>query len=151
MDGVSQLVSVVDFYFKDMMLAAAADQRNEEDEAEQEDEKLKSIFFNLYLFSSSVSPVDVTTKELTREVAVLRNSKLQRLENSINKIENKKKSLKEDKTCPGSAFSKQKELKRREKALQAQMQLTLPSQSTLTGLYLETVEDRAIRFVELCG
>ena len=46
--GASQLVSVVDFQFKHMMLAAADQSTGEgEEEAEQEDEKLKSIFFNL--------------------------------------------------------------------------------------------------------
>ena len=144
----SKLVSVLDFHFKHMIANECS-----HEEGEQLDETLKSIFFNLYLYSSSsANPVDVSTTELTRELAVLRNSKFQRLESYKNEIENKKKSLKEDKTNPGFAFSKQKELKRREKALQTQMQLTLPSQSTLTGLYLETVvEDRAIRFVELCG
>ena len=47
--GALQLVSVVDYHFKHMMLAAADQStgEGEEEEAEQEDEKLKSIFFNL--------------------------------------------------------------------------------------------------------
>ena len=85
MDGVSQLVSVVDFYLKDMMLAAAADQRNEEDEAEQEDEKLKSIFFNLFIYSSPANPIvtssssgansrSCSSTELTFQLTILKNS-----------------------------------------------------------------------------
>ena len=57
MDSASQLVSAMDSHLKHMMLAAAADQSTGEDEAEQEDEKLKSIFIILYIYSSPANPL----------------------------------------------------------------------------------------------
>ena len=84
MDGASQLVSVVDFHFKHMMLAAA-DQSTGDEEAEQEDEKLKSFFFNLFIYSSPANPVDTSSSsgtnsrscsstEVTFQLTILRGS-----------------------------------------------------------------------------
>jgi hypothetical protein len=67
----SKLVSVLKFHFEHVSTRA---------EEEDEDEELKSIFLNLYLYSSSANPMDVSSAVLVRQLTKLKKGSIKSLE-----------------------------------------------------------------------
>ena len=137
----SKLVSVLKFHFEHVSTRA---------EEEDEDEELKSIFLNYYLYSSSANPMDVSSAVLVRQLTKLKKDSIKSLEKYKSSIDKKLAQLAKDVANQESEVGKQKKLKSRQKAMQVMIEETLPSQCTATSSYQKVV-DRAIRFAKLCG
>jgi hypothetical protein len=141
----SKLVGVLKFHFEHV---SSVDQRMEEEAGEEDgDEELKSIFLNVYLYSSSVNPMDVSSAALTKQLTKLKRDSSKSLEKYKRSIGEKQAQLAKDVANQDLEVGKQKKLKSRQKALQV---MTLPSQCSATSSFQKVV-DRAIRFAELCG
>ena len=137
----SKLVSVLKFHFEHVSTRA---------EEEDEDEELKSIFLNFYLYSSSANPMDVSSAVLVRQLTKLKKGSIESLKKYKSSIDKKLAQLAKDVANQESEVGKQKKLKSRQKAMQVMIEETLPSQCTATSSYQKVV-DRAIRFAKLCG
>jgi hypothetical protein len=144
----SKLVGVLKFHFEHV---SSVDQRMEEEAGEEDgDEELKSIFLNVYLYSSSVNPMDVSSAALTKQLTKLKRGSSKSLEKYRRSIGEKQAQLAKDVANQNLEVAKQKKLKSRQKALQVMIEETLPSQCTATSSFQKVV-DRAIRFAKLCG
>ena len=145
----SKLVSALKFHFE---YVSSVDHRTEVESGEEDgdDDELKSIFLNFYLYASSVNTMDVSSAELTKQLTKLKKSSIKRLAKYKSSIEEKQVQLAKDVTNQYLEVGKKKKLKSRQKAMQVMIEETLPSQCSATSSFQKVV-DRAIRFAKLCG